>query len=539
MEVVTAEASKKWSSRTAAAGNNAAVAQPSSLEETTAGATEVRLLSDAPPPPLADVASLLGRAAVILGVHGAGWANLIFAPPGAHAVELALPEPHAIYAAHTASALGMTYHLVPLARAASYPSPKPPLHSAREVSVPVAAVSRTLKRALRLHYGVTGRSAEGGPRLGVSVKRPLLNATPHLATAPRALRQQGSPQPSVEVVVARYRENASWAIRFNSTVYNKGGDAPAWAASFRRWIPLPNVGRESHTIVSHIVSRYDSLADWTVFMQGDPFDHLPAGLSVDTFTAAATDSRETFFPLTAVVANPASPSRGPAQHQRQLRGLGFRSGYAPYAPFTGELMGPPGAWAQQNRDRLPLLLQPLGLWAGEGEHETSWPSSRGASHLPNPSSSSSASPRSTSSSAQGPGEEHIGGPPPHRVEGPPFVNRTALALPLHTIDVKNLKVLPIELDWIEARRATQGDPGLAHFWRRFIGSESPPTRLYHSQGAQFGVSARAVRRRPKAWYEMLRDELARGGVDPVASYYCELAWFYVFDTELAPATARW
>ena len=82
-------------------------------------------------------------------------------------------------------------------------------------------------------------------------------------------------------------------------------------------------------------------------------------------------------------------------------------------------------------------------------------------------------------------------------------------------------------------------PGLAHFWRRFIGSESPPTRLYHSQGAQFGVSARAVRRRPKAWYEMLRDELARGGVDPVASYYCELAWFYVFDTELAPATARW
>ena len=165
--------------------------------------------------------------------------------------------------------------------------------------------------------------------------------------------------------MARYRENASWAIRFRQCT-TRSGDAPAWAASFRRWIPLPNVGRESHTIVSHIVSRYDSLADWTVFMQGDPFDHLPAGLSVDTFTAAATDSRETFFPLTAVVANAASRVVAPPRHQRQLRGLGFRSGYAPYAPFTGELMGPPGAWAQQNRDRLPLLLQPLGLWAGEG-----------------------------------------------------------------------------------------------------------------------------------------------------------------------------
>ena len=102
-----------------------------------------------------------------------------------------------------------------------------------------------------------------------------------------------------------------------------------------------------------------------------------------------------------------------------------------------------------------------------------------------------------------------------------------------------MRVLPQELHWIETRRREQGDAGFTAFWRKFLGSERPPTRLYHAQGAQFGVSAAAVRRRPKAWYEMLRTELARGGKDPVLSYYCELVWYYVFDAELAPVAAQW
>ena len=39
---------------------------------------ELRLLSDAPPTPLADAAALLSRSAAVVGVHGAGWANLVF-----------------------------------------------------------------------------------------------------------------------------------------------------------------------------------------------------------------------------------------------------------------------------------------------------------------------------------------------------------------------------------------------------------------------------------------------------------------------------
>ena len=42
-----------------------------------------------------------------------------------------------------------------------------------------------------------------------------------------------------------------------------------------------------------------------------------------------------------------------------------------------------------------------------------------------------------------------------------------------------------------------------------MGSEQPPGRLYHSQGAQFGASAAAIRRRPRAWHREMLEELRR------------------------------
>lgn len=230
-------------------------------------------------------------------------------------------------------------------------------------------------------------------------------------------------------------------------------------------------------------------------MQGHPWDHFPPGLTIATYVNASRSrhsSRQTFFPLTAVATAPA------------LRALAFRAGYAPFPPFTGQLGGPPGSWAAQNVARLPVLLQPLGLWSGAGEDELSW----------------------------------SGGPPPHAPGAAPFVNRTKVALPLSAVDA-GLSVLRTPLHWIHRRSTEQADPGLVHFWRRFMGGEAPPSRLYHAQGAQFGVAAAAIRRRPRAWYAMLREELARGGADPVASYYCELVWWYVFDADAARVAAAW
>ncbi|QKZ11363.1 DUF3431 domain-containing protein [Spirosoma sp. KUDC1026] len=79
--------------------------------------------------------------------------------------------------------------------------------------------------------------------------------------------------PEVELVVARYTEDLSWLRKrpasLGVTVYDKSPDRSAGDTA----LVLPNVGREAYTYLHHIVSRYDSLTDWTVFCQGKPFDH--------------------------------------------------------------------------------------------------------------------------------------------------------------------------------------------------------------------------------------------------------------------------
>ncbi|MGL1148113.1 hypothetical protein ACSTLH_00765, partial [Vibrio parahaemolyticus] len=36
---------------------------------------------------------------------------------------------------------------------------------------------------------------------------------------------------------------------------------------------LPNVGREAHTWIHHIIERYETLSPYTLFLQGNPLDH--------------------------------------------------------------------------------------------------------------------------------------------------------------------------------------------------------------------------------------------------------------------------
>lgn len=76
-----------------------------------------------------------------------------------------------------------------------------------------------------------------------------------------------------ELVVAHYTEDLNWLRNVPAgllkTVYTKGPVLP----DEHRPIPLPNVGREAHTYLHHIATRYDTLAEWTIFCQGKPFDH--------------------------------------------------------------------------------------------------------------------------------------------------------------------------------------------------------------------------------------------------------------------------
>lgn len=78
--------------------------------------------------------------------------------------------------------------------------------------------------------------------------------------------------PRLHLVVARYREELNWLRKVPRqlavTVYDKSGEAPRPGA-----VSLPNLGREAHTYLHHLVSQYDDLAEYTIFCQGKPFDH--------------------------------------------------------------------------------------------------------------------------------------------------------------------------------------------------------------------------------------------------------------------------
>lgn len=76
---------------------------------------------------------------------------------------------------------------------------------------------------------------------------------------------------STRLVIAKYKEDISWINKIknhNITVYDKS-EVPVEDS-----IKLPNVGRECHTFLYHIVKNYDNLDDITVFLQGNPFEHI-------------------------------------------------------------------------------------------------------------------------------------------------------------------------------------------------------------------------------------------------------------------------
>jgi hypothetical protein len=74
----------------------------------------------------------------------------------------------------------------------------------------------------------------------------------------------------VNFVIAKYNENIEWTQKLNhkKTIYDKS-NSPIEGS-----IPLKNIGREGETFLFHIVNNYNNLDDVTVFLQGNPFEHL-------------------------------------------------------------------------------------------------------------------------------------------------------------------------------------------------------------------------------------------------------------------------
>jgi len=74
------------------------------------------------------------------------------------------------------------------------------------------------------------------------------------------------------IIVSRYNENVEWSKQFtNVIIYNKGNNLDN---SYNE-VFLNNVGREGHTYYKYICDNYDNLSEYTIFLQGRPFDHSP------------------------------------------------------------------------------------------------------------------------------------------------------------------------------------------------------------------------------------------------------------------------
>lgn len=82
------------------------------------------------------------------------------------------------------------------------------------------------------------------------------------------------------LVVAKFKEDVSWikrATSFNKIyLYDKSGAAaPPVTANNLNFEALPNIGRESHSYIYHVLKNYSNLPDILVLAQGWPFDHCP------------------------------------------------------------------------------------------------------------------------------------------------------------------------------------------------------------------------------------------------------------------------
>ncbi len=92
-------------------------------------------------------------------------------------------------------------------------------------------------------------------------------------TPPKVLSTRVKQYPIVELVIAAHMEDLSWLEQYRSHVrlYVKN---PSYSSVDYRYTILPNVGRETHTYLTHIISNWEHLADVTIFNQGRIDDHL-------------------------------------------------------------------------------------------------------------------------------------------------------------------------------------------------------------------------------------------------------------------------
>jgi GR25 family glycosyltransferase involved in LPS biosynthesis len=98
-------------------------------------------------------------------------------------------------------------------------------------------------------------------------KQRILNELAFFPTIEKIINETNN----IKIIVSRYTENVEWTKQFsNVLIYNKGNKL-----DIHNEIILNNVGREGHSYYKYIYDNYENLNEYTIFLQGNPFDHSP------------------------------------------------------------------------------------------------------------------------------------------------------------------------------------------------------------------------------------------------------------------------
>jgi hypothetical protein len=164
---------------------------------------------------------------------------------------------------------------------------------------------------------------------------------------------------NLQIVIARYNEDLEWLKEepFNQypvIVYNKGPNTDFYhAPNITQIIPVKNIGRDAHTILYHIIEKYDNLADVTVFLPGSSqMEHkIPKAKSQVTECAKHNN--------TVIIKNNSSTSYHPNGIQKDLNDFQIDD-YASTDTKNKDL--------NPENKLLPAEIRPFGKW-----HATRFP----------------------------------------------------------------------------------------------------------------------------------------------------------------------
>jgi len=111
---------------------------------------------------------------------------------------------------------------------------------------------------------------------------------------------------SHDLVLARHEEDISWSKsvpqEFTLYVYETTSKLFVSKKDYAWFQPVksPDAGLEAGSYLRHIIDRYALLADYTVFSQAQPHDHMPGSYfpnKLAEYLAALEDTKNRFYPF--------------------------------------------------------------------------------------------------------------------------------------------------------------------------------------------------------------------------------------------------